>query len=108
MQSDYTNVDAASDRIAYLQRDGFDLAKLELLRIESPSVTSEPDYRPVTEDDWQSWLDTIAAARVCENSVPRCGRPLTPGLSPCPGHLTPSCGIFISPLDFCRAHDIVV
>ena len=62
MQSDYTNVDAASDRIAYLQRDGFDLAKLELLRIESPSVTSEPDYRPVTEDDWQSWLDTIAAA----------------------------------------------
>lgn len=56
----FTTVEAISETVAMLQRDGFDLAKVEL--IDDGQYRTDEDFRSVTPAEWQAWLDTIAAA----------------------------------------------
>jgi hypothetical protein len=56
----YDGVDSQDAWLAWLQRDGWDMAKLQM--IGNDSHAGEPDFESVTAEQWQAWLNLISAA----------------------------------------------
>lgn len=59
----FKGVEAISETCAMIQdAQGFDVAKVE--RINTDPHLSDPDFKPLTDEQWQEWLNIIAAAPV--------------------------------------------